>query len=523
VHTDFNSVPDSELSCDICIIGAGAAGLSCALSLTDSKLSVIVLESGLSKPDQRAMDLSRAEVVGRPHDGVHTARERVFGGTTTTWGGQVYPFMEEDFEERTEVGIKGWPLSYGELAPYYERAEHLVGTDTRVSFDYDPWAERNIPKPAFGQGSPALFVTKWSRTPNFKLLHGDALAAARNLHILTNATAVRLQTSADTGSVKYAEIASLDGRRGRVKARRFVVAGGAMESVRLFLVSAADASAGLGRAGDLVGRYIQDHVSATVGEIRPRSRRRFHELFDPFYRDGYKYLPRLRCEPSWARSAGVLHASGQIVFTRDEEGILPRLKETFRAVRGGNRPSMRDLATVASPRGLATLARSLYRWQVKGRGSSDLEQPIYLEVLAEQEPTADSRITMSGQRDALGMPRIALDWRISPLTRRTIQRAALHLSETLAAAGVADVDLEGAVREDRLPEAMLRDVYHQAGGLIMGSDRRSGVVDRDCRVFGSDNLFVASAAVFPTNSFSNITFTIMALAVRIADQLKREL
>jgi choline dehydrogenase-like flavoprotein len=88
---------------------------------------------------------------------------------------------------------------------------------------------------------------------------------------------------------------------------------------------------------------------------------------------------------------------------------------------------------------------------------------------------------------------------------------------------VADVDLEGAVREDRLPEAMLRDVYHQAGGLIMGSDRRSGVVDRDCRVFGSDNLFVASAAVFPTNSFSNITFTIMALAVRIADQLKREL
>jgi choline dehydrogenase-like flavoprotein len=521
--TDFDTITDSELDCDVCIIGAGAAGLTCALSLTNSGLSVLVLESGLVAPDSRADDLKRAEVVGHPHDGIHSARERILGGTTTAWGGQVYPFMEEDFAERPGVGISGWPLTYGDLRPYYERAEHLVGTDTRVPFDYDPWSERGIAKPAFTGDSPALFVTKWSRTPNFRLLHGDAIAAADTIRILTNATARELVTDGASGEVRRVEIVSLTGKRGSVRARRVVAAGGAMETVRLFLISTAAGNRGLGQSGRLVGCYVQDHVSSVVGEIVPRSRSRFHELFDPFYRDGYKYLPRLRCEPEWARLAGVLHASGQVIFSDDAAGPLPRLKKIFQTVRAGRRPPLGELTAVANPTGLAAVARSLYRWQVKGRGSSDVSRPIHLEVVTEQEPTADSRITLSGEKDSLGMRRIALDWNISPLTRRTIRRAAVHLRDELVEAGVADVRLERWIEDERTDSGPLHDTYHQGGGLIMSPDAESGVVDRDCRVYGSDNLFVASAAVFPTNGFSNITFTIMALAVRIADQIKSEL
>ena len=119
------------------------------------------------------------------------------------------------------------------------------------------------------------------------------------------------------------------------------------------------------------------------------------------------------------------------------------------------------------------------------------------------------------------MHRIRLHWQISDLTIETIRRAAQLIKEEFEQAGIGTIELApwltSSSDEARL---FLTDVYHQAGGLRMSEKEEEGVVDSSCRVFGIDNLYIASSAVFPTSSFSNPTMTTMALAVRICEEVE---
>jgi choline dehydrogenase-like flavoprotein len=450
--------------------------------------------------------------------GIHDGRERAVGGTTTIWGGQAYPFLPEDFSSRPNLGISGWPLTYEDLVPYYKRAEMVVGTDHDLPYDYKPWAERDIDTADLAKDKLRLLVTKWSNTPNFFLLHGNTLSQSENVTVLYHASAVEIVPSPGLDSVQEVAICSLSGKRGTVKARQFIAAGGSLEATRLFLASRRFHPAGLGNENDLVGRYIQDHISAVVGEIIPTSRKHFHEVFDPFYRNGFKYLPRILVEPAHARDQNTLHASGQIVFSESSESVLNTLKSILRKVKKGELPKFGEIKTLLNPSQWVLMAKSLYRWRVEKRGISAEDTPIWLEILSEQLPQPESRVTLSDQDDFMGMPRLKLDWKIPELTRDTIVRSAQTFQEEFARSGLGELKLE-AWLDDPTDNSSLKDVFHQAGGLIMGESNWEGVVDPNCKVFGVDNLYVASSAVFPTSSFANTTLTIMALSVRLSDRI----
>jgi len=518
MNLDFDNTEHTEFTADVCIIGGGAAGFTCALTLLESGLKVILLESGGLKEDGPGNKLNEAEIIGDFHLGIHEGRERAVGGTTTKWGGQAYPFLPEDFSERPNLGISGWPLTYEELLPYYKRAEMVVGTDHELPYDYQPWEERKIETGGLAKDKLRLLVTKWSRIPNFRLLHGNTLSQSKNVRVLYHASVVEIVPNANQDSVREVTICSLQGKRGKVKARQFIAAGGALEASRLFLASRQFHPAGLGNENDLVGRYIQDHISAVVGEIKPTSRKHFHEVFDPFYRNGFKYLPRILLEPAYAKSQNTLHASGQIVFTEGSESTLNLLKGTLRKLKKKEFPQFGEIKTLLNPLQWVLMAKSLYRWRVAKRGISAEDTPVFLEILSEQLPQPESRVTLNDQKDFMGMPRLKLDWRIPALTRETIVRSAHTFREEFARSGLGTLHLE-AWLDDSTDKSHLKDVFHQAGGLIMGRSAQEGVVDSNCKVFGVDNLYVASSAVFPTSSFANTTLTIMALSVRLSDRI----
>ena len=518
---DFDQTDQTHFTADVCIIGTGAAGLTCALSLRDSGKSVLLLESGDVEPRAAHQQLNEAEIVGDHHVGVHEARGRSFGGTTTQWGGQAFPFLPEDFAPRPHIGIKGWPIELEDLQPYYEKAEEIVGTDPSVPFDYNPWEDRAISTEGLSDAALRLLVTKWAKTPNFRLLHGATIEAAESITLLYHATTTELLPAADAHVVDSLTIKSLSGKEGRVQAREFIVATGAYESCRLLLNSKRFYHKGLGNRHNLVGRYIQDHISAIVGRILPTDRNQFHELFDPFYRNGYKYLPRILVEPTYAQENKLLHSSGQIVFNDEGAGEMTALKTGLRQLKNRRLPNAATIRKALHPRSLRTLAGAAHRLNVQQRGVSPRTGGIWLEVLCEQAPAANSRVTLSRERDILGVPKLRLDWRIPPATYRTLTATARLLQQEFQRAGVADIELEAWLdHPEKSP--FVKDVFHQAGGLVMGNNPEQSVVDADCRVHGVNNLSIASAAVFPTSSFANITLTIMALAIRICDRLKAQ-
>ena len=428
--------------------------------------------------------------------------------------------MKEDFEEREYMEVSGWPIGYEDLKPYYKKAEEILGTDATVPFSYQPWREFHIDEPSFSSSTINLFVTKWCKVPNFSVQHGSKLRESKAITMLSNANVVELIPAGAIDAVESLRIRSLDGKEGFVNAKYVIAAGGAMETVRLFLASDKFYPGGLGNKNGLVGRYFQDHCAAVVGRIYPHDRQQFHDVFDPFYKNGFKYLPRIRLNPSAARIQKILHASAQIVFSKRETGILENAKNILNAIKKKRLPSVSDVKLLLNPSKFSTILKAAYRWRIQHRGSSN-KGPIWLEIHSEQEPSFASCIKLGDSKDALGMPRICLDWNISDLTIETIKKTAKLVQKEFNNSKIGKVVLEPWVlEEERRSLRWVRDVYHQSGGLKMGDNEQSGVVDRDCKVFGVKNLYVASSAVFPTSSFSNPTMTTIALAIRICETVK---
>lgn len=515
---DFDIAPRQQYAADVCIIGAGAAGFACAVSLLGEGIKVLLLESGGKGDDARTAQLNVADVVGGNHEGTHTARPRRIGGATTKWGGQVYPFLEEDFSGLPEVNRKSWPIGYADIADYYPQAERILGTDTTTGYEKWPWEKEGFADLPLSTAAAELFVTKWTPQPNLHQLHIDKIAESVDVHLLSNATAVECIPTTDRTAVDAVKVKSVRGHTALIRARYYVAAGGAFETIRLFLSSKRFGEEGMGNRQDLVGRYIQDHVSAVVGRIVPTSRAQFHKIFDPFYKNGFKYLPRIRMRPSACQRAGILHASGQIMFDQPGDDPLSIIKGLYGNYRRDGEIKWADILPVMNVQSLKEFAIGAYRYNVQGRGPVNREGPIWLEILSEQEPVWDSRVTLGETRDVMGMQGIKLNWEISDLTLRTIQKSARLIGGSIESEGIGRVYYENWLSEMD-GRTWLKDAYHQAGGLIMGADEKSGVVDAKSRVFGLDNMYVASSAVFPSSSFSNITLTIVALAIRTAERL----
>ncbi len=140
---------------------------------------------------------------------------------------------------------------------------------------------------------------------------------------------------------------------------------------------------------------------------------------------------------------------------------------------------------------------------------------------SEQVPNPESRVTLSDELDAFGVPRARLDWRLTEQDVDTIRRGQMFLAAELARAGLGRMQLPE--EEGFGWDQYVLGGHHHMGTTRMALDPRKGVVDADCRVHGIENLYLAGSSVFPTGGFANPTLTLVALAARLADHVRRVL
>jgi choline dehydrogenase-like flavoprotein len=200
---------------------------------------------------------------------------------------------------------------------------------------------------------------------------------------------------------------------------------------------------------------------------------------------------------------------------RESEGIDENLRLWLRHLRN---------VALGAPSLAAFLPTFAYQRFLKQRKIPSLVLPDHgrdfrLHFHAEQTPNPASRVLLSDHRDPFGMPRIKLDFRVNEADTEGIVRAHVLFDGYLRKYGVGSVDCHDASFTDRVRCAFSPTNGHFIGTTRMAASEQQGVVDPDCRVFGQDNLFVASSSVFPTSSHANPTLTIVALAKRLADHL----
>jgi choline dehydrogenase-like flavoprotein len=523
---DVDGLDSDSLSADICVVGAGAAGIALASELNGHGRRVVVLESGRRKFDRRTQDLYCSEVVGMPHEGVHDLRFRVFGGSTTRWAGQALPLSPLDFSRREWVAESGWPLSTEQLAPYYERASAFMGIHPFPAEDHaDTWPDALSPHPAFDRALLRARYSQFSPTPNFADLRGAQLEASTDVEVLLGANVTELITDPGATAIDAIAARSLGGRRVEIRASQFVLCAGGLETARLLLASDRYCEGGIGNGHDLVGRFFQDHPGLDIGQISPRDEKQLRRTFRPGRQDGLKYFPLFSTSDDLQRRERLLNAYGSVQFG----GEVPSILAAKTLMRAAGRSEFSGQARVEAPTALRTVLRDPIPPLRAGIRHFLLRQSAFdgagrtptLTVGGEQAPNPESRVYLSAERDELGLPRLALDWRVTELDLRTWRRLAEVSAAEFERLGLGTVDLD----LDRLPEdpaevTGLVDAGHHMGTTRMADDPRHGVVDSDCRVHGIANLFIASSSVFPTSGFSNPTYTIIALALRLADELR---
>jgi choline dehydrogenase-like flavoprotein len=511
---DDNRLPHS-LEADICVIGAGAAGITVALLLARRNIDVVLLESGGERHETAIHDLNRCSFAARPFRSAIDGRFRALGGSTTRWGGQILPMQPIDFKARSWVNASGWPIAYYELVPAYKTALGLVGLDRCIESDADVWQSVGQRTPQFAGGELVPYFSRFCPEPDLSRVHGAEIRRRPNLRCVLHATVTALK--AEGGRIVRATARNLAGRNVNVHARRFVLCVGGIETPRLLLHPLDDGNHPPWTAFDLIGRFLQDHPGMTCADIMPARRRDLHRLFDNIVRGRTRYQPRLRLTDEAQRRRRLLQASCSIIFQSSRGDTVSRVRSAGQELLSG-RASRKALQELISFGPLAS--RMVWRAYIRHRAFNLDDLGFRLGIQLEQQPDPESRVSLSDEVDAMGLRRARIDWRISTTEIETVAVVAELTKRELETSGIAKVSLDADVAA-RSPDVAARmiDQNHHNGTARMGATANEGVVDRDLRVFGTSNLYICSSAVFPTGSFSNPTHTIIALGIRLAERL----
>ena len=522
-----------EIETTVCIVGAGIAGITLALELDGFGIDTCLLESGGFRPDDDTRDLYRGENAGLPYAFADGSRSRYLGGSSNCWGGWCRPLDPWDFEPRDWVPGSGWPFGLDELVPYYARTHALLKLGPN-NFDPGFWVEAigraDVKRIPLVTGNVRDTVAQFSPPARFGKLYRADLERSPHIRVFLHANVVHIDTDADASHVTRVQVATLTGRRMTVAAKRFVLATGGIENARLLLASNRVQAAGLGNAYDNVGRYFMDHpriMSASVSFLPAWSRNKLYDIKYHYQNAavsayGTPISSQFALTPAVLRRERLLN-SRVWFFSRfygeGSEGAeaLIRCKQALLHKDQPGRRWQDDLSTMLR-----------HPIDTTGFGLTRLLQPralireVKLQAIVEAQPNRDSRVTLGDCCDHLGMPRVKVAWRLTELAQRTFDRTFELLARELRASGVAQVALDPPL-EGRAWPSTLEGTWHHMGTTRMHDSAREGVVDRNCKVFGLDNLFVAGSSVFPTVGANFPTITIVALTLRLAGHLVQTL
>ena len=525
---------DDPALADVCIVGAGPAGLTLAARLAGSGRRVLLLEAGGADETAAGRDAYGGEVADPSlHWPLDAYRVRALGGTSRIWGGRAIPYDPIDFAQRDWVPHSGWPIGPEALAPYWAPA--LAAAEAGAA-NYRP-AGPLIP----GLDGPTFATTieRFSRPTDFWTRYGPLLAAS-DVCVVSNAPVTAVRLAADGARVDHLEVRE-GGAVRTIRARNYVLAMGGLETTRLLLASDDVCPAGIGNQSGWLGRNYMCHLAGSFGEVRLTGDPR--KIAYGYERDaeGIYMRRRLALTEQAQRAHRLLNftarlhipdannpAHGNAVLSMIFLAARLVKYEYSRSMREGDRswPVLaRHIANIArDPLALAHFAST---WGAKRYLSSrripsialyarDGRYPI--EFHCEQAPNPDSRVTLTDARDALGMRRLRVDWRITPLDVEAVRGAYHLLGDELVRTGTGRL-----VWDEHSVEAAILSAGayggHHSGTARMAADPALGVVDEACRVHGVANLYLASGAVLPTSSQANPTLAILALALRLGDHL----
>jgi len=542
-----NSDTPQIINTDICIVGAGAAGIALAAEFANSNTSVALMESGGFAIEKKLQDLFDGQVTkGSRHPQTTLYRRRVVGGTTSVWGGRCIPYDDIDFERRDYIPFSGWPFPRTEILSYYKRANPIC--DAGV-FDYSAASSVGLENgdmiPGFSSNVVHTdSIERFSNPTHFGRRYKHLFKTSPNISLFYHATCTAIKLQENSKAVTKLIFRNHAGRSIEINAKRYVLAMGGLETTRTLLSSNDVMPNGIGNTYDRLGRFYMCHLALTAAELRIAP-----NISNVIYgyeksTDGIYCRRRISISAEAQRRHNTGNLIARLIYPNAANpdhgnGILSTLFLTRSILQPEYRGafSFNDLLNKSEQKRIDYTAhlkniiidlpqtfsfshmilrkRFLARRKLPSVILRSRTNAYPLDINVEQSPDPSSRITLTNDKDAFGARRIHVDWRTNDVDRHTIRSGLGIIRDEFHKSGCGDLVID----EDKL------DNYWPVGGHHIGTARMAtspneGVVDENCQVHGVSNLYIASSAVFPTSSHANPTLTIVALAIRLADYLK---
>jgi choline dehydrogenase-like flavoprotein len=510
MHTDARTLDNNAiLEGDICIIGAGPAGISMAMALEKSGKKVLLLEGGGFEYDDRMQELYAGTSSGQRYFPLKSIRLHYFGGTSGHWAGFCSPFDEIDFRKRDWVAHSGWPITKQDLDPYYAKAQEILELGP-YNYTQEFWQEQDPALTSFLPKQETVWNKFWQFSPptRFGKKYRKTIIDSRNIHLYTHANVTQLDANENATQIEKVTINQFDGKTQYVKAKQFVLACCAIQNARLLLVSNQQATSGLGNQHDVVGRHFMEHIEIKSAELYLAKADQLRMYMWEFNKT--KARAELAIHANVQEELKILNGTSSLYpleLAKNEKAMI----DSWEDEKGdGMAKTMRDATSLGEPE------------PEKEKKQDPGSVAFQLFTRIEQAPNPDSRITLDREKDALGMNRSHLHWSFTELEKRSIRTIHELIGREAGRAGLGRVRLLEYLHDEK--DSTWPDFtgggWHHMGTTRMSDDPKTGVVDRNCKVHGMGNLHIAGSSCFSTAGAPNPTLTVVALSLRLADQLK---
>ncbi len=485
MFSDLNSFATNSIkkSYDVCICGAGPAGITIARILAKAGKTVALLEGGSLDYSEISQNLYHGKSVGLINwDAVTNCRLRYFGGTSNHWGGRCSFLDPVDFDRQDYFEMPGWPIG--------SRAEMFKHLETACSIlDLPKNAFKETQKTALKGSKFRFSVKEFSPPTRFKTKYFDELKSSDKIDLYINANLTNIKLNENFGSVSVFEIQNYKGDKFPFTAKKFILALGAIENARLLLNSDNQMRAGVGNQHDMVGRCFMEHFNVQLGR---------------FVVEDHKI---------WKEGVLQVNPTELLMKSKHIGNAVLDFNPNMRQVSYGRLRELKDSARnfICKSETLTDLSRKMVDFDCSGDG--------VITSLIEQAPNPKSRVTLDSERDMFGMRRVILNWSPSKADNRTVRTLGQEVAKELARIGLARVQLQDFILDDTIEISDYGHHCHQMGTTRISEDPKSGVVDRNQLVHGLDNLYIAGSSVFPTGGGCNPTLTIVMMSLRLGNHI----
>ncbi len=494
--------------CEVCIVGAGAAGIYLAVNLASKGIDTILLEAGDIISTNSSDAGFEVNFEDELYSGATKGRYFGLGGTTTHWGGVLVPHSKYDARKEGNNTFDAWKHIIDIVDSKSKTVLKKLGWNREGGFTY--FDNNKCQKLLKAAGiNLVLDLSLPFRKKNLSYLLGRLSKSNSKLTIFINSVVCDWESSPGSCDEKIRNIKarSSNNKKLQIKANKFIVSAGAIESARILLELDQSSNRSIIKDTAAVGCYLTDHISLPVAKVDKGSSAKVIKSFSPYFSHGWMRNFRFI---DYSSDCQIPRSFFHFIFKHDDIGFT-LAKEFLTALQGKRWPKISIKNIISGIYGIVKLGVYRYMYSVLYISKNT---EIHLQLDIEQHPDRNNCITLGEELDKYGRHVANIKWKISENDVKNAKFIAEKFLKKWSL--IEDVRLNVFNKNQSVMKPY--DTYHPVGTCCMGKNKES-VVDENLKVWGLENLWVVSTGVLPSAGTANPTFTMLCLAERLTEQI----